>query len=64
MTGEQNGAQTAPLKRALEYSSRGREVEVCGTHWQCHRLYAGIVRIVGNVKAELGAHGKHGGIFR
>ena len=33
-------------------------------HWQCHRLDARIVRIDGNVKAELGAHGKHGGILR
>jgi len=32
--------------------------------WQCHRLDARIVRIDGNVKAELGAHGKHGGILR
>jgi hypothetical protein len=30
-------------------------------HWRCHRLDARIVRIDGNVKAELGAHGKHGG---
>jgi hypothetical protein len=33
-------------------------------HWQYHRLEARIVRIDGNVKAELGAHGKHGGILR
>ena len=39
-------------------------IKMCGTHRQCHRLYAGIVRIVGYVKAESGAHGKHGGILR
>jgi hypothetical protein len=32
-------------------------------HWQCHRLDAEIVRTFDNVKAELGAHGKHGGIL-
>ena len=39
-------------------------IKMCGTHRQCHRLYAGIVRIVGYVKAEFGAHGEHGGILR
>jgi hypothetical protein len=33
-------------------------------HWQCHRLDARIVRIDANVKAELGAHDKHGGFLR
>ena len=36
-------------------------IKICGTHRQCHRLYAGIVQIVGYVKAEFGAHGGHGG---
>jgi hypothetical protein len=38
-------------------------IRLCDTHRQCHRLYAGIVRIVGYVKAEFGAHGEHGGIL-
>ena len=39
-------------------------IKMCGTYRQFHRLYAGIVQIVGYVKAEFGAHGKHGGILR
>jgi hypothetical protein len=33
-------------------------------HWQCDSLHAGVVRFVGNVKAEFSAHGKHDGILR
>ena len=33
-------------------------------NWQCHRLDARIVRIVGNVKAKFSAHDKHGRILR
>lgn len=44
--------------------SRSLQSEVHSTHWQCHRLDAGFVLIVGNVKAEFGAHRKHGGILR
>ena len=39
-------------------------IMMCDTHQQCHRLYAGIGRIVGYVKAEFGAHGKHRDILR
>jgi hypothetical protein len=44
--------------------SRQSQVGVCGTHWQCHGLYWGIIWIICNVKAEFGAHGEHGGILR
>src|SRR6476659_9950521 len=33
------------------------------THWQCRYLNAAFVRIIGNVKAELNAHGKHHRVF-
>ena len=31
---------------------------------QCHRFDTGIVRVVGNMKAKLGAHGEHLGVLR
>lgn len=34
-----------------------------GTHWQRHQLDAAIVRIVGDVKAKLIAHGEHHRVF-
>ena len=50
----------------------GAALKACGRanlifgsdNWQCHRLDARIVRIVGNVKAKFGAHDKHGRILR
>jgi hypothetical protein len=36
---------------------------IFGTHWQYRYLDAAIVRIIGDVKAELSAHGEHHRVF-
>ena len=39
------------------------ELLMVSTHWQSHYLNAAFVRIIGNVKAELSAHGEHHLVF-